>query len=397
VDDEEADGGTRFAELDPGSSTLRVEAKGFVLFTAEVQVREGDAVERVVVLSRGATVEGTVVDDAGTPVEDARLWVNPVDPDDPDADLEGSQEGRTDADGAFRVTGLPEGPADVSVRAEAHVAADGVRVRAPDTGLRLVLVRSAAVSVRVEPPRGETLPDAIFVTVTDLAGRYRFLGADHVVPTADLPATIGDLRPGPLEISVDAAGFAPARVRTDAAPGTVVAVGPVRLEAGLELRGRVRDPGGRGIAGAVVLPDERARRAVESDGTGAFVLPHLAEGTLDLVVRAEGLPETILRAQAAPGAPPLDVVLRPGGVVRGRVPVPAGEPPRRSRVCVFRAEDEHGYGPHWHADVEGDGSFALRLPAGRYRWVASRYDFGGRSVAFDIAEGGETVVELPAR
>ena len=101
-------------DLDPAFWCLEVWAQGYALTESPcVKVRQGqDVTGYVVKLARGATLKGTVVDDAGTPIEGARVSLHPnQEPDrealrDPEPSAAMGAEARTDAQGRFELREL---------------------------------------------------------------------------------------------------------------------------------------------------------------------------------------------------------------------------------------------------------------------------------------------------
>jgi hypothetical protein len=180
-------------------------------------------------------------------------------------------------------------------------------------------------------------------------------------------------------------------LRVELRPGETTTVGPFRFDAGVDLAGGVVDASGRAVSGAHVTPFENDERTTVTQSDGRFVLRHLSPGTAELCVTADGFPET--RLVAATGEP-LVVVLRPGGVVRGTATSRGGDRVEQRRLCIFDAAAQNGFVPHWHATVDKAPKFSIRLPAGRYRFVPIRYKFHADAVCFEVAEGGETVVNL---
>ncbi len=68
------------------------------------------------------------------------------------------------------------------------------------------------------------------------------------------------------------------------------------------ITGKVKDPAGRGIAGAVVIAtSESGTRTANTDATGSYVLPFLRPGTYTLRVEAPGGFTTVIRSDIAVG------------------------------------------------------------------------------------------------
>jgi hypothetical protein len=392
----EEGGATVFRALDPGAWALHVAAEGWTAVERAVRIAGGERTEVAVRLGAGAVAEGVVVDDRGVPVSGVTVYASPRNPSQPDLRLPGDrdQSAGTDASGAFRVTGLPAGPVDLCAGGAGYITSDRVRRTVPCGGLRLEIAREPTLLVRVDAPPGTTLPTTVRATVVRLAGRLAGHRLRQDVFVGEHPTALKRVEPGPCEVIVEAPGFAPSKVTVDVLPGETVTAGPFAFEPGIALAGRVVDGGGAPVAGAVVVPYENERRAGTSDAAGRFVLPDLSPGPVDLQVKAAGFPETILMPSVLPDGPPLEIVLRPGGIVRGTVSSRSGARVERAGWCVCLAEWKDAYGPHWDVRVDGAPQFSLRLPAGRYRLVPNRYDFGKDNVLFDVTDGGETGVDL---
>jgi protocatechuate 3,4-dioxygenase beta subunit len=383
--DEESPGGRTWKELLPGKYVLHVDADGWTPHTQTVEIPEGERVQVTVRLDRGAGVEGVVVDDRGAPVSGIGVYVRAA------GARRESRSSTTDAAGAFRVTGVSAGPVELQAADADHIPGEFVPATAPATGLRLVAVRVPRISLRVDAPAGAALPAEVWAWIIGGSGRLAGFRDLRRVRREDLPAILDYVRPGPTDVVVDVPGFAPSTIHVDLKPGETTTVGPFAFEDGVALTGTVVDGAGRAVLGAKVTPFENDARTATTDARGAFVLPHLARGTAELSVVDEGFPETLL---VAPTDAPLSVVLRPGGLVRGTVRAASGERVENRRLCIFDASAPNGFGPHWHASVDKEQKFAIRLPAGTYRFVPSRYEFGEGAVLFEAIEGGETKVDF---
>jgi carboxypeptidase family protein len=376
--------GRRWNGLLAGWYSMRIAGNDWASEVHRVFVVDGEETETVVRLSRGESVSGLVVDDRGVPVSGAVVH---------DSGLRSVDAGyrfaKTDAQGQFRIQGFAGWPVWLSAGAPGHESASGIRVDGPKSPIRLVLVREPRISLQVVAPDGGARPEKLRVLVTDVEGRYAGMQDERIVPVADLPATLDGLRPGPADVTVDVPGWAPSTVRVDLRPGETLAAGPFRFEPGVDLVGRVVDATGRPIAAARVRPYENAAREVVTGGDGRFVLAHLGAGTADLLVTAEGFPET--RLVASTGVP-AEIALRRGGVATGVVKSLRGRAARTRRYFIFEASAPSGSVPHWHVQTDETSHFTIRLPAGRYRFAPSRYDLAD-AVLFEVTEGGTTTVE----
>lgn len=394
--DREDDGIFFVPAADAGEWTVTVDAPGYRRQNVPVALGEGEEREVEIRLDRGATVGGLVVDDGGKPVAGATIYVYPVDAEgrlDPDAGYEQAVAG---PDGRFRIPGLPPGLVDVSA-GHARLRADGSkRVEAPAEDVRLVLHAPGSIRFRLAVPEGAARPGRVRATVTLLSGSMR--GAQLPYDLSPLPDgryAIDGLLPGEVSLGVEAAGWAPYVARLRIPPGGVATPEPFALEEGLTLRGRVVDGEGRPVAGARVMAWGNEANAATTGGDGAFAIPHLAAGAVDLSARAEGKAEALFVATAAADASPLEIVLTPGGIVRGTIrDADGGDPPISLDFFPAAAADDHV--SRWRAGAV-DGAFSIRLPPGRYRCVHPRAGGAAGPTEFEVEEGGEVVLELASR
>ncbi len=264
-------------------------------------------------LHADARLAGRVVDRVGRPVGGARVSAVPE-----RGDLHGWTVATSDADGRYALT--LTAPARVNVRAEAAgfgaVELHGIEL--PQAGLELTLVRTLAldglvrshgkpaadVQVTVGGPGGlQTLksgPDGAFTVASLAEGRYAVrAGRDGEAAFVD-----------GVVVSADADG------------GSAVLL--LDLQPATTLTARVRDKGGRAIAGAEVTlteadgtPLPRTEVANEAgDAHFVAVLP----GSYAVDARAEGYYPAAPHAQRiAKSAATVELRLERGAVISGRV------------------------------------------------------------------------------
>jgi hypothetical protein len=179
------------------------------------------------------------------------------------------------------------------------------------------------------------------------------------------------------------------------------------------ITGRVVDPRGKGVVGAVVRAVGASgadAATATSDAKGAFRLEVLpgeyrlefeadgrASASLREAVRAEAGRVTKLRRKVE--LPELDG----GSLIRGSVFTEEGRSIPGATVLIERVALQAGAGiPAFSSEGASDrmGLFAFRVPEGEYRYriTASRPGFATQSTTVDVA-GGETVnvaLKLPA-
>lgn len=101
----DAEGRFQLSGIPPGGIRVRAQAEGYGAGVADLSLVPGQAASQDVVLVPPTAVSGQVSDGGGSPLADAVVWVTgPAD----------ERQGRSDAEGKFRVEGLGMGPFLVS-------------------------------------------------------------------------------------------------------------------------------------------------------------------------------------------------------------------------------------------------------------------------------------------
>jgi beta-lactamase regulating signal transducer with metallopeptidase domain/uncharacterized GH25 family protein len=103
------------------------------------------------------------------------------------------------------------------------------------------------------------------------------------------------------------------------------------LHKGFEITGRVTDPSGKPVAGAVVVWGdnpymERGSQEVRTDAQGVYRFPALRSGPMRVTVMAKGWRPDEKKIEIAKGHPPVDFQLQPGKTLRIRFVDPSGKP-----------------------------------------------------------------------
>jgi carboxypeptidase family protein len=313
---------------------LWTDAPGFALQQMQIALpRENNPQPDLrIVLDRGLTMRGRIVDGDGRPLAASVRLVSPKDPQqrlraaygDPSrAEGTATFSTATDPDGFFELRELPPGRFDL-VAVAPHFAPrtiPGVEVKEGDSGLdvgTLYLNPGATVSG----------------TVSDASGRP--LAAVRVVAYA--------LRP------------------TGSVPGF--------------------SSYGHGVGDVI------------TDGSGHFSLSDLIPGEkVSLELRLEGFIPEVLRGLTVPLADPLQVTLWPGASVHGRVVTPDGSPLGGARVQVVPIGQRPARElSHDLSTVStADGSFTLRgLPPGESRLIASARGHLQKTTELVLVPGEDT-------
>ena len=359
--------------------TLTARARGFG--PAERSgVRSGERVE--LFLFPGATLAGTVRDDAGQPVEGAvvraeggGLWSAS-----PPAE-------RTDARGGFTMPGVQPGEYVVVAREGGRAPGIATVVVEPETeaSVQVVVSDGGFVTGRIVDEAGRPLAGRVRAEVYEDRGLPSF-ASDLLAGDAKADGffALGPLPPGTLGLGVSAPQRASRRVEASVpARGRTVDLGDVALEAGLAIRGRVADREGAGIAGATVRAQGLAGRAeAAADADGAFVAGGLKPGPYEVRATAPGYATAVAKTEA--GGEALEIVMEAGGQIAGTVVDTQGRPVEEARLQARSTK-----GPSFDSNRfffgmadEGEGRFVLRdVAAGTYDLEAQATGYGTASVS----------------
>ena len=290
-----------------------------------------------VVIRGGAVVAGTVSDTSGKPVAGARILV--VSGNEPDAAV--SRLTTSGADGTYRVVGLMPGPLQtLGVAAAGFVTVDGYAsgrelIAGADTRIDVTMIRGGVLEGTVRGPTGRVIAGALVHARAERA-REGLAGSDRAVTDNGGRYRMTEVPLGAGHVRVSAPGL----YQPDASKGWYVVEGEsdrrvvdVTMACGIPVVGRVVDTAGRSVAGAGVLANgnasegswssSRENRSTLTDRDGRFAYPGLPPSKAwRLTAQTEiALSEPVLvatpRGQSPPA--PVEIVLRPGAVVEGRV------------------------------------------------------------------------------
>ncbi|MFL6262254.1 MAG: carboxypeptidase regulatory-like domain-containing protein [Thermoanaerobaculia bacterium] len=291
-----------------------------------------------IVLERGATVLGKILDPEGKPVRDAELTLTLSQETRFSQGLSWNGQslgkGTSDATGSFALSHLLPGRFHLAVKRKGFAPLSLPEVEVPAKTARvdlgaLTLERGAAVEGRVADPAGVPLPEAeveltrardqlaaVFsdsesfgVAKTDAEGRFRF----------------EDLRRGArFDLGVNHPGHVPAAVRAVEAPTQE----PLRIElkTGRTLAGRVRNPEGKPVPQAEIFlqtgPEAGPRQLGTADEDGRFRFAGIQPGTVALAVQAPGYQLARLQDLRIPeesDVEGLEITLRKGSMLEVQV------------------------------------------------------------------------------
>ncbi len=393
------DGNYRIDDVPPGRVRLIARHPDFVEASSELVSLEPGGEARVrLVLERGATLSGRLLDELGRPVARARI------------DALSSQRtpasALTDFDGTFTFRAVP--------------ARVDLLVARPEERQRFVLRRSVTLgpgeSREIELRLPAERPPLRVVTRGEdglpLAGAtVALLSLEPTVPlrlSAESDArgetSLLDAVGIPATLRVQAPGYRLFETELDAVPAQI----EVSLSRGVRVSGRVTQSGGReGVRGAqVVLLQAGQRRGATSDENGEYELsgvvlgpaalsiqhPKFSSGTWDVLIEPG-----VREGQAAP-LEPLD--LTEPGLASGTVVDAQGEPVRGARVGVGLVPAFVPVGARFPGFVETDerGRFELRgLEPGTVTLSAYAAGVGRGSLKNVVIASSERTRELEIR
>jgi protocatechuate 3,4-dioxygenase beta subunit len=336
--------------VEAGAYSLRVEAPGFAVHEGSHELAPAELPETIrVALHAGGILRGRVRAGA-EPVAGALLQALPL----PDGPLISA---RTNEHGEFRLQGLAERSYRLEVLSRRHgrlhlPRLDVTRDPAP---LDLDFGRGELLHGRTLGPDGRPLA-GVELTAEPEPGSVELPGAlARASSAADGTFSMAGLAPVRHRLKARATGL-PEQEFGPFAPGSAAL--ELRLTAGLRVTGRVLDPFGRPVAGAVVLlaaPEhdgsdfasflDRVRgspAAVRSAADGRFEFLGVEPRPWRVVARATG---------EAPGASPAlpvppdgwveagPILLPRGARVHGRARRADGSPAAQARICLDPVPD----------------------------------------------------------
>lgn len=324
-----SDGDGRFVldGLATGPVRVTVSAEGFQT-SAPRPLRLPTDAEPLFVLRPGATLEGSVRDDAGEPVTGARVTVVTESP-------SGRLRGFSDDAGGYRVGGIPPGSWPVVVHHAEYETAG--RVVAIEPGVQLhdvVLTPGLAVSGRVVDGDGAPVAGARVALQRRLGrgGRQRYTATSGEDGGFRIPRVLD----GVYDVSAEAAGHA----RTAAAEPVRLAGEPVdgvllALQPGALLEGRVLGLEFHQLETLrLTVGRQGEERFARVDHRGHFRVPDLAPGIWRVEARtADGARQAEARVQVEPPRATVELEFAEAATLEGVVRF-GGEPVAAARLAL---------------------------------------------------------------
>ncbi len=340
-----------------------------------------------------AAVEGIVVDSGGAPASGVTvsIWSSAV-----PSGVAGSAV--SDAEGRFRVEGIPPGRGSASARprgreiggSASFTLEGGKDVR----DLRIAQKRASSVAGWVRrsdgaPPEGLTLFAFDGAIAGDPRGHIEDLMRDDWLVPADADGSfrVQWLRPPNVVLIATAKGCAPAN-----SPVLTIAEGEDRtgveivLVPNLTVSGRVMEETGQPVSGAIVSGRNMGILAV-TDGEGRFHVEGLDAGSLALEAEAEGF--TKGTAETTAGGEYVSILIERVLALSGRV-VEEGTGKALGGIPVRASPDSRTDGRptprgNWVATTAPDGTFRFEgIPDGTWSVTAGE---GGSGAAAPFLPG----------
>lgn len=398
------DGRFRLSGLRPGSYELGARAE---LRSSKAPTIVGIGVaEQVtdveVLITAGPIVRGVVLDETKTPVPNISISAN------------GPGRGtdaKSDAKGAFAISGLGAGHYFMMINDDAYVAAGLTQFDLADqdvTGLEVHVQKAATIVGHVDPRQpceiaheidegemGMTIPQLVAPVTTGADGVFR----------------LGPAAPGKAKLVARCSGGDQGSISIAVTAGMPEVVLPVKP--GASIAGKVIDGEGKPVGGVTVMGTRKTETQstmivngmvtsgvqVLTSSTGAYVLTSLEAGTYMLRVLDRGKPVR-LRGK------PVEVVLgatdkktgveiaidRPNGVIKGVVTTPDGKPLADAWVSVHQDLEAMVDGVVDRGEREGESSQ-------RTITVSENGEDGGESQGYPPAltdgQGRFSIANLP--
>lgn len=342
-----ADGRFRVTALRPGAYELAASA-GMRTSKSPTVVGLGVA-EQVseieILVSDGPVISGTVVDETGATVPDIEVTAH------------GRGRGgdaKTDAQGAFTITGMAPGTYFLMARNDTFVPRGGAQAELADKdvmGVKVTVQRGANIVGHVEPRQ-------ICEIQHDIADRELGAGMPMLVgpktTLADGEFSLGPASAGKATLRARCPSGAQGSMPVDITLGMAPLV--LKVTPGASIGGRVVDGDGKPVAGVTVMASlggSETQRTVIVNGMvtsgvqgisgsdGAYLLVGLAAGTYSLSVLDRGRPLRMRGAKVEVTLAATDketgvdlAVDRPNGVIKGVVMGPGKKPLADAWVSV---------------------------------------------------------------
>lgn len=385
----DANGRFRVRDLWAGAFTLRLDASGFsTYYSKPLEVAVGQSLDLGrVILDRGGTVQGVVVDDQGQAVPGAEVWLV-------EQPLNGvtlqydRKPAFSDASGRFRLDGVPVGPASLRASHKAYPDPEPIEVSVdPATRsatARIVLPAGGRIAGRV---RWRRPPEADVQYFASLGARGAGPWPEQVPISADGTFTIDSVRAGRVNLLLvagrggryDSVHAQHVMVRAGETTSVDLTVAEVLVQ-GRAVRGGQPLPGAQvrlsvegsfhmvmGLTGppSPLRTLERLQATTRDDGTYEMLVP--VPGKYRIWLSGDGVSVNLPAAARTVDVPDaetfqLDFDLPASGITGRVLASDTQRPLERSEVAAVATD-----GDVFRARPDAAGRFDLSLSPGSYR------------------------------
>lgn len=390
------DGSFAFSGVPKGTVTLRATAGDLIAgsshtATKEVIVAEGQAeVAAEIVFSDGLSISGTIVR-RGAPVVGARI----------SAFMSGTgrqASSRSDESGAFRIVGLEAGRVNLTAFAEGFSSQVSQIVElTADTSIDLVIPAGRLSGAVVDGASSLPLESTVEVQRLTPAGTSSSGGQPRMVTTTDSSGRFAfeDLEPVDYKITARRSGYESLTQTNKASEAGEDLRLALKRGTGLSVEARDAQMG-FGVRSLFVRVQEGTNDAftgpVALDADGKGEIPGLLPGSYVVTAQASGYAPVRIPNVTAPSTV-LRLAFTPGGTVEFRTTEDFLASGAKSGQIISVNGSPVGFG------MGGPNSFRIsrltqrmeNLAPGSYRLTLE----SGLQKAFEITEGGTTVVTIP--
>lgn len=374
-----------YDDLEPGDWMVRASHESLRDDEVRVSVPVGQSQEVTIRLVEGLAISGLVTDTDGEPVADTevRAW-RPADASSDDGPPSTARS-LSGADGRFELRGVRIGAHRIVAMLGGHETAQLDDVSAGAAGVHIVLRRLGSAKARLRLPPGGSRPAELGMTYPGGTWAEDW-PEDGFVRWDGLPWS-------EVEVGIVATGYARWSRRIEASGPDEIDLGEITLDPGITVEGQCLDERRRPVSGVQIEVGEiwtPEHQIAESDAQGRYRLVHQPRTERTVHVAHPDHVSGYRTLDVAGGEIGWNLVVVRGGRIVGRV-VTSGGVGRPDLTVVCRRIE----GPRVSADdsawtdTAADGSFALRVPAGKWRVVVPLRDDAERSCEVTVVEDRE--------
>jgi len=331
-------------------------------------------------LKAGAAVSGKILDEAGNPVREARVWLYTK---------SGHRKSQSEEDGAFVISGLVPGEVALNVTAEGYLEHEEECV-APADDVEIKLERGGTIVGRVVAKATQEPVEMFNVEIEsedhhyDYSPYYRSGSSSEHHPEGRFKQS--GLYPGTCRVVIVADNFAPATVEDIAVEkGAESEEVLVELTEGATIAFTVTAAlDARPVAGATVSCDEIRQEPQTTDEQGRCTVKNLVPGRYVFEVFHEefAAKEHTVRLKEEETQKEITVALDQGLTLRGRVISKSDQTPIEGATVLLNEgggniwDDDDVDDADFYTQSGPDGTFVIECIApGRYRLIVQHPDF----------------------